>query len=122
MFNYFSESLSEHNLRLSNCAIINICISSIDMFHDVNAVYSTFFGVSPPARACVGVDLAEGTRVVLECIDFAERTSSDRQVFHVQGLSHWAPANIVPYSQAINVCFLSRYDSFLFIYICMLVI
>src|SRR5258707_14578969 len=92
-------------MRLSNCAIINVFISSIDIFHDVNTIYSTFFGVSPPARACVGVDLPEGVRIVLECLAFAERTPSDRQALHVQGLSYWAPANIGPYSQAITVCF-----------------
>jgi diphthine-ammonia ligase len=30
-----------------------------------------------------------------------------RQALHVQGLSHWAPANIGPYSQAVSVCPLS---------------
>jgi len=26
-------------------------------FASINAVYATYFGVSPPARACVAVDL-----------------------------------------------------------------
>lgn len=76
----------------------------MDLFLRVNAVYAKFFGVSPPARACVGVDLPDGIRVRLECIAFAETTSFGRQSLHVQGLSYWAPANIGPYSQAITVC------------------
>ena len=77
----------------------------MDLFLRVNAVYGTFFGVSPPARACVGVDLPPGVRVKLECIAFAEHKIGDRQALHVQGLSYWAPANIGPYSQAITVSF-----------------
>lgn len=78
-------------------------ISSMDLFASVNAVYATFFGVSPPARACVGIDLPEGIRVRLECVAFAEQAPQDRQALHVQGLSYWAPANIGPYSQAVTV-------------------
>lgn len=83
----------------------------MDLFARINAVYATFFGSSPPARACVGVDLPEGIRVRLECIAFAEKTPLDRQSLHVQSLSYWAPANIGPYSQAITVCCQYQMDS-----------
>lgn len=83
--------------------MISIFLSSIDIFLAVNSVYSTFFGVSPPARACVSVDLPEGTRVKLDCLAFFEHEFGARQALHVQGLSYWAPANIGPYSQAITV-------------------
>ena len=75
----------------------------MDLFTRVNAVYSTFFGSSPPARACVAAALPSPFRVRLECIAYAERRPSDRQALHVQGLSYWAPANIGPYSQAVTV-------------------
>lgn len=75
----------------------------MDIFAAVNAVYRTFFGTSPPARACVAVDLPAPFRVKLECIAYAENTPSERTALHVQGLSYWAPANIGPYSQAIIV-------------------
>ena len=75
----------------------------MDLFGRANAVYSKFFGSSPPARACVGVDLPENIGVRLDCIAIKEKRSSDRQSLHVQGLSYWAPANIGPYSQAITV-------------------
>ncbi|KAF8914026.1 hypothetical protein CPB84DRAFT_1758186 [Gymnopilus junonius] len=86
-FNKLTERLAEQGLGLPQCSIINIFISSMDIFSRVNTVYSTFFGTSPPARACVGVDLPDGIRVRIEAIVF--------------GLSYWAPANIGPYSQAI---------------------
>ncbi|KAJ3517961.1 hypothetical protein NLJ89_g148 [Agrocybe chaxingu] len=101
-FQILAEKLAGYDLQLSNCSIVNIFISSMDLFASINAVYSTFFGVSPPARACVCVDLPEGIRARLECIAFAEKTPAERQALHVQGLSYWAPANIGPYSQAIT--------------------
>lgn len=77
----------------------------MDLFSRVNAVYGTFFGISPPARACVGVDLPPNIHIRLDCIAYIEKAPTDRQALHVQGLSYWAPANIGPYSQAITVRF-----------------
>jgi len=82
---------------------MNIFISSMEDFASINAIYATYFGVSPPARACVAVDLPRPLRVVLDCVAYAEKTVGDRKALHVQGLSYWAPANIGPYSQAIIV-------------------
>ncbi|KDQ64621.1 hypothetical protein JAAARDRAFT_232962 [Jaapia argillacea MUCL 33604] len=76
----------------------------MSLFAQVNAVYGTFFGTSPPARACIAVDLPSPLRVKIDCVAFREdgkRDRRDRQALHVQGLSYWAPANIGPYSQAI---------------------
>ncbi|KAG8973809.1 hypothetical protein FRC05_008228 [Tulasnella sp. 425] len=57
----------------------------------------------PPTRACIAVDLPPGTRVIMDCIAYAEGTPHDRQALHVQGISYWAAANIGPYSQAVAV-------------------
>ena len=75
----------------------------MDLFARLNAIYGAYFGSSPPARACVAVNLPENIRVKLDCIAYAEKKPGDRQALHVQGLSYWAPANIGPYSQAITV-------------------
>jgi len=111
-FSHSVDCLEEKGLTLSQIAFINVFISSMDLFLLVNTVYATFFGTSPPARACVGVDLPEGIRVRLDCIAFREMNALDRQALHVQGLSYWAPANIGPYSQAIMVR-VSFFKSFL---------
>ncbi|KAI9466868.1 hypothetical protein BJY52DRAFT_1110889 [Lactarius psammicola] len=100
-FHVLQKRLSEHSLSLSHVANMNIFISSIEDFASINAVYSSYFGVSPPARACVAVDLPAPLRLILDCIAYAEQKASDRQALHVQGLSYWAPANIGPYSQAV---------------------
>lgn len=73
----------------------------MDDFARVNAVYSSFFGTSPPSRACVALDLPPGVRVRIDCLAFAENV--ERQALHVQSQSYWAPANIGPYSQCILV-------------------
>lgn len=76
----------------------------MSLFARVNSVYGAFFGTSPPTRACIAVDLPPGTRVIMDCIAYAEGTPHDRQALHVQGISYWAAANIGPYSQAVAVC------------------
>ncbi|KAI0375551.1 hypothetical protein BV20DRAFT_1058734 [Pilatotrama ljubarskyi] len=100
-FEKLRETLAQYSLTLASCTNINIFLSSMDLFARVNAVYATYFGTSPPARACVAANLPSPIRVRLDCIAFAENTPSARQALHVQGLSYWAPANIGPYSQAI---------------------
>ncbi|KAI9001096.1 hypothetical protein BD414DRAFT_452111 [Trametes punicea] len=100
-FEKLKRTLAIHSLGLANCTNINVFLSSMDLFARVNVIYATYFGTSPPARACVAADLPEPVRVRLDCVALADDTPSARQALHVQGLSYWAPANIGPYSQAI---------------------
>lgn len=100
---YASVLLEHHGLKLSHLSNVNIFIANMPDFVRINTIYATFFGSSPPARACVAVDLPAPHRVKLDCIVYAESSSTERQALHVQGLSYWAPANIGPYSQAIVV-------------------
>ncbi|KAJ7129533.1 hypothetical protein C8R44DRAFT_700368 [Mycena epipterygia] len=100
-FAVLQKELARYSLELSDCTNINIFLSSMDLFSALNAIYGTFFGTSPPARACVAADLPAPCRVRLDCIAHAK--STERHALHVQSLSYWAPANIGPYSQAIMV-------------------
>jgi len=75
----------------------------MDFFPFLNAIYATFFGTSPPTRACVAVDLPLPMRVKFDCFAYAETDQTQRTALHVQGLSYWAPANIGPYSQAVLI-------------------
>lgn len=75
----------------------------MDLFPSLNAAYATFFGTSPPTRACVAVDLPPPVRVKFDCFAYSETDPTKRTALHVQGLSYWAPANIGPYSQAVLV-------------------
>jgi diphthine-ammonia ligase len=87
---------------MADVANITLLLPSLapKVFAAANKTYAEFFNVSPPSRACVGVDLPEGVNVMLECI---ARRDNTRKALHVQGLSYWAPANIGPYSQAVTV-------------------
>jgi diphthine-ammonia ligase len=98
-------SLAQNDADLSKVTFITLLISSMDLFPAVNAVYKTYFGSSPPARACVAASLPRGRRLTLEAIAYVGSRSKDRHALHVQGLSYWAPANIGPYSQAVIVSF-----------------
>ncbi|KAI0638098.1 hypothetical protein C8Q77DRAFT_1153777 [Trametes polyzona] len=100
-FDKLKDSLAQHSLTLADCTNINILLSSMDLFARVNAVYATYFGTSPPARACVAAHLPSPVRVRLDCVAHLDANTNSRQALHVQGLSYWAPANIGPYSQAI---------------------
>lgn len=51
----------------------------------------------------MAIDLPANTRIKLDCIAYKETDSFERRALHVQGLSYWAPANIGPYSQAIEI-------------------
>lgn len=95
--------LQSHDLRIEDVANITLLLPSLapKIFAAANKAYAEFFGVSPPSRACVGVDLPEGVGVILECV---ARKDNTRRALHVQSLSYWAPANIGPYSQAVTVC------------------
>ncbi|EJD53709.1 adenine nucleotide alpha hydrolases-like protein [Auricularia subglabra TFB-10046 SS5] len=102
-FAQLQEHLSRHKLGLQHVASIDILLSSMDLFPALNSIYIEHFGSSPPARACVAVDLHPPTRVSLSAVAYAKcETPQDRQALHVQGLSYWAPANIGPYSQAVT--------------------
>ncbi|KAK7502798.1 hypothetical protein BaRGS_00006048 [Batillaria attramentaria] len=72
-------------------------------FAGVNAVYKTYFGINPPVRICVETVLPENVLFLLDAQGWRRGTGDgdhERRTMHVQGLSHWAPANIGPYSQA----------------------
>ncbi|KAG0709763.1 hypothetical protein DFH29DRAFT_1012164 [Suillus ampliporus] len=106
-FIQLQEILESRDLRMEDVSNITLLLPSLapEIFATANKAYAEFFGVSPPSRACVGVDLHKGVCVMLECI--AHKENSDvktRKALHVQGLSYWAPANIGPYSQAITPC------------------
>lgn len=75
----------------------------MDLFARINAIYNSYFGPSPPTRACVACPLPKGCHVKMDVL--ASRSSPDlaRIALHVRGLSYWAPANIGPYSQAVKV-------------------
>lgn len=88
---------------------------------------------NPPIRVCVGIPLPKNCPIVVDALAFRVKRRSKsqadvtsptmitsvameelkpsrendyemrKQTMHVQGISHWAPANIGPYSQSVRV-------------------
>ena len=56
-------------------------------------------------RACIQLNLPEDIAIQVDCLVYAAPSTdcSVRDAMHVQSISHWAPANIGPYSQATKV-------------------
>ncbi|KAM0786054.1 hypothetical protein ACM66B_006865 [Microbotryomycetes sp. NB124-2] len=109
-FKTLKDLLETEGLDLLSLAHINVYLSSDSMhlFPRINSVYSTYFGTSPPTRACVSINLPPPHRIKLDAIAFVSSsssttTSAQRKALHVQSLSYWAPANIGPYSQCITL-------------------
>ncbi|XP_041354592.1 diphthine--ammonia ligase-like [Gigantopelta aegis] len=80
--------------------IVSVClyVHSMENFAAINSVYKKFFGFNPPVRVCVQVCTPPNVVVMLDCCGCV--TNQLESTMHVQSISHWAPANIGPYSQA----------------------
>ncbi|CAH0560796.1 unnamed protein product [Brassicogethes aeneus] len=90
--------------------ICSICmyIGDMSQYLDLNKYYvETFNHSNPPTRACVEVPFDKRCPLQIEALSWSQNGSGDppieRCTMHVQSRSHWAPANIGPYSQAVRV-------------------
>lgn len=95
--------LKKEDLALEMVVKVYLYVDSMDNYHAINQAYVAHFGLNPPVRVCVGAGashLPPGARLVLAAVGQA---GGRGRVLHVQGISHWAPANIGPYSQGV-VC------------------
>eukprot|EP00163_Fabomonas_tropica_P006936 TRINITY_DN1652_c0_g1_i3.p1 TRINITY_DN1652_c0_g1~~TRINITY_DN1652_c0_g1_i3.p1 ORF type:complete len:152 (-),score=16.03 TRINITY_DN1652_c0_g1_i3:570-1025(-) len=89
------DALSALGQSAQNILFSNLVVRDLQQFAHVNAVYKTYFQVSPPSRSCVQMALD-----TLLSVEFTTSSSGSKASMHVQSISKWAPANIGPYSQA----------------------
>ena len=95
--------LSSNGLEASQITNTVIVLRSMSDFPRLNAEYGKLFSKpNPPSRVTVssGDLLPQGHNVILHVI--IPKTDVERNGLHVQSRSYWAPANIGPYSQAIE--------------------
>uniref|UniRef100_H2ZC48 Uncharacterized protein n=1 Tax=Ciona savignyi TaxID=51511 RepID=H2ZC48_CIOSA len=82
---------------------VHLYLSDIDDFYDINSIYKTYFHHQPPSRVCVALSMgcvgANVPILQIDCLSFHNLNESVSGNLHVQSVSHWAPANIGPYSQ-----------------------
>lgn len=90
----------------ADVAYTSIILTDMADFASINVVYgSCFKGPNPPARAtiaCAGV-IPDGKHILMSFTSVRAANPNLRKGLHVQSRSYWAPANIGPYSQAIQV-------------------
>ncbi|KAB0799176.1 hypothetical protein PPYR_07056 [Photinus pyralis] len=104
-------TLSTYGHTLEDVVSVSMLVSDMSKFVELNKLYvDVIKHVNPPTRACVEVPLPKNCPVILEVVswslpdDAIERDPPiERHTMHIQSISHWAPANIGPYSQAIRV-------------------
>jgi len=100
------ELLATHNCTLRSLVRITLFISDMTKYAEINAAYIGIINFqNPPTRVCVECAMPAGCQLIIEAIAHRSEDESvcPRQTLHVQSISHWAPANIGPYSQSIKV-------------------
>ncbi|XP_050307732.1 uncharacterized protein LOC126744389 isoform X2 [Anthonomus grandis grandis] len=99
--------LKTHSHTLEDVCAVTLYISDMSQFLHLNEIYVKNFNfVNPPTRACVQVPI--NCPVIMEAlswknIEIGGDPDIERYTLHVQSISHWAPCNIGPYSQATKV-------------------
>ncbi|XP_076201048.1 diphthine--ammonia ligase isoform X2 [Aptenodytes patagonicus] len=102
-------NMTSEGLKLKDIILFHLYMKSMKDFNVINSVYVTEFDLCPPARVCVETLLPDGVLFCIDCLAHKYDIATDdvlrdeKLVMHVQSISHWAPANIGPYSQSIKV-------------------
>ncbi|XP_072123093.1 diphthine--ammonia ligase isoform X2 [Mobula birostris] len=109
LFSLLQVELKMKDYTLSDIILLHLYIKDIMDFGTINSVYQSYFNLNPPARVCVEVPLPDGILLQVDCLLHKNESASQdvtkqqKEVMHVQSISHWAPANIGPYSQSIKI-------------------
>ncbi|XP_066523739.1 diphthine--ammonia ligase isoform X2 [Hoplias malabaricus] len=108
-FTQLQDELLKRSCQLKHIVLVHLYVRNMEHFTVVNSVYRSFFSLNPPARVCVQISLPVGQLLQMDVLlhDWTlppeDGHFHQRDTLHVQSLSHWAPANIGPYSQAVRV-------------------
>eukprot|EP01080_Neovahlkampfia_damariscottae_P007136 gene7136-11449_t len=79
-----------------------LILQNLKHFNDMNKTYLQFFKFfDPPSRVCIENSNMKSS-LKIECFGITREEELHSKVLHVQSISEWAPANIGPYSQAIQ--------------------
>jgi len=110
--------VQNENLCPSDIVSVTLYIKDMSNYKAINEVYVSWLNKrNPPVRVCVECPL--NVHVALDAIAYKESQESGdkwvckRHTMHVQSISHWAPANIGPYSQAVRVSIINMINTFL---------
>lgn len=104
----FQQQLELSSTDPSQITSIIIILRNMADFPKVNQEYGKLFTLpNPPSRVTIscGELLPAGRNILLYATAPARPNETERNGLHVQSRSYWAPANIGPYSQAVEVPF-----------------
>lgn len=99
--------LTTHQYPLSSLVSVTLFVRDMTEYAKLNSLYVHAINcINAPVRVCVEIPLPAETPIVIEAVAHKQPSSdnsSPRRTMHVQSISHWAPASIGPYSQAIMI-------------------
>lgn len=105
--------ISSSSIDASQITNTVIVLRDMSDFPKVNSEYGKLFvKPNPPSRVTIscGDLLPAGCNIAVHLTAPARQVKPERQGLHVQSQSYWAPANIGPYSQAIDVPVTSQHE------------
>jgi len=104
------EIIQQNSIKLQDLCYITLYVRNMADYSVLNDVYSEKLNFqNPPTRVCVETCLPENCHVIMEAVAFKSGINNvneadyRRLTMHVQGISHWSPANIAPYSQSTSI-------------------
>lgn len=112
---HMRRQLAEHGYAWTHVCYVTLYVRNMCEYGTLNQVYARYFHfANPPTRVCVECPLPRGLHVIVEAVAYRPPSAAHkggdggdvhphRHTMHVQGISHWAPANIGPYSQSTRV-------------------
>ncbi|XP_063719407.1 uncharacterized protein LOC134846102 isoform X3 [Symsagittifera roscoffensis] len=102
MLSEADNSLRDVGSRLDNSFCVYLYIPRMTQFAELNKIYQKHFAkcLCPPARSCVESSSKDLISVYIVS-KWTACLSDDRRLY-VRSISHWAPANIGPYSQYVS--------------------
>ncbi|XP_038641895.1 diphthine--ammonia ligase isoform X2 [Scyliorhinus canicula] len=109
IFSLLQAELAVKEYKLSDVILLYLYLKDMSDFGIINSIYESYFNLSPPARVCVEAPLPDGVPLQIDCLvhkyelTLPDTIKQQKEVMHVQSISHWAPANIGPYSQSVKV-------------------
>uniref|UniRef100_A0A8C5QX08 Diphthine--ammonia ligase n=1 Tax=Leptobrachium leishanense TaxID=445787 RepID=A0A8C5QX08_9ANUR len=109
-FASLKDHVVEMGFEMKDAVLLCLYVRNMEDFAAINNIYKTFFPEAPPSRVCVQCCLPNDTVFKLDGLFWhsvleacREDHTPEKISMHVQSISHWAPANIGPYSQAVRV-------------------
>ncbi|XP_043553952.1 diphthine--ammonia ligase isoform X2 [Chiloscyllium plagiosum] len=107
-FSLLQAELATKEYELSDIILLHLYVKNMRDFGIINSIYESYFNLNPPARVCVEASLPDGVPLQIDCLMHKNRLTlqgtieQQKETMHVQSISHWAPANIGPYSQSVK--------------------